>query len=155
FLFDCTYCTQNDFQQINVDYLDPTGTGTPVILDTVYVDIRPISHWVEAWSARDNDQGTGDLDAGSPSDPDREYRPSNLVRVAGWGYFKNALDTQPTPPSNASVTIAVHGFSVSRENGLSSFIPQYTKRFYWTGNPVLPVQNTDKGPAYMVGVIWK
>jgi hypothetical protein len=77
------------------------------------------------------------------------------VRVSGWGYYKTALDTNPTPPSNASVTMAVHGFSVSRDNALSSFIPQYTKRLYWTGNPVFPVQQTDKGPAYMVGVIWK
>jgi hypothetical protein len=102
------------------------------ILDHLDVDLRPFSNWVGAYTARD---------AQNSDVPNQVLQP-----VPNW---------QNNIPSNSSVNVLVHGFNVSANDALTGFIPTYTKRLYWTSYPVLPSQNTDKGPAYTVGILWK
>jgi hypothetical protein len=134
-LFRCFGCPKDPTRTLSIVVRDKSLLGSSTDGDTVNVDIRPIKDWVGAYSARESD----------PPDP-------VMAPVNGWS---NSL------PSNANVTVLVHGFAVSEDNGLTSFIPKYVKRLYWSGHQVLPAQNypgTDQTYAnatvYTVGLLW-
>jgi hypothetical protein len=133
-LFRCRSCQVDQSRMLSIKTvsrldLSPDGIPTATEQPGVKVDIRPMSQWVGAYSARASD----------PPDP-------QLAPVAGWS---NTL------PSSANVTVLVHGFKVSESNALKSFIPRYAKRLYWSGHQILPVQKDQSGrAAYTVGILW-
>ncbi len=134
-LFRCMACPKDITRTMSIQVRDKSLLGSSTDGETVKVDIRPIKDWVGAYSARGSD----------PPNP-------TMDPVSGWS---NTL------PSNANVTVLVHGFNVSEDNALNSFIPNYVKRLYWSAHPVLPAQNypgTDENypgaKVYTVGLLW-
>jgi hypothetical protein len=134
-LFRCLECPKDITRTMSILVKDKSILGSSTESEVVNVDIRPIKDWVGAFSARESDP------------PDR-----TVSSVDGWS---NQL------PSNANVTVLVHGFKVSEDNALTSFIPKYVKRLYWSGHQVLPAQNyqgTNEdypgATVYTVGLLW-
>jgi hypothetical protein len=130
FLFRCDSCGEtfgSDERKFVLAVDTPTG---PVTLDEVKLDIRKFQHWVSAYTARQP----------------RTDRPRHVLEaVNGWA---------PLPADRTSVegiTLVVHGFAVSHDGALNSFIPQAAKRLYWAGHPILEGQ---PNRHHVVGLTW-
>ncbi|MGC1829122.1 MAG: alpha/beta hydrolase [Candidatus Acidiferrales bacterium] len=140
-LFSCLSCAidATETRELKVVLSQP---GQPdQTIDDVPVDIRPIGSWVAVFSAREQDPP-----------------PPTPVQVPYWNNgWPNGI------PQNANVTVIVHGYDVSENDALtqastagqSPFVPALTKRMYWTGFPMLPVQMVGNNPAYTIGFVWK
>jgi hypothetical protein len=129
-LFSCRACAQDDSRQLQVVLSQPGKADQ--IIDYVPVDIRPVQNWVGLYSARAGSFG------GNP--------PVNPVAEDGW---TNQI------PTNANVTVLVHGFSVTDDDMRNYNLPRWTKRFYWTEHPMFPFQLLANGKkAYTFGFSW-
>jgi hypothetical protein len=123
-LMSCITCAQDSSWILQSVLVSPSGTRT--VLDQVPVDIRPLQKWMTIETVRN----------GSDAKP----MPYPTVE-SGW---------MDIPASAQNLVLLVHGFDVTDSDATTTFMPQWFKRLYWTGHPVLLAQNNTQ----TVGLTW-
>ncbi|HVI06841.1 MAG TPA: Ig-like domain-containing protein [Candidatus Binatia bacterium] len=123
-LISCNSCAQDSTWKLQVFLVASNGTRT--VLDSVPVDFRPLANWMTIESVR----------FGSSPEP-----LSYPQLESGW---------MDIPQAAQNLVVLVHGFSVTDSNATSSFMPEWFKRLYWAGHPVLLAQNNTQ----TVGLSW-
>ncbi len=100
--------------------------GTTEVLDQVPVDMRPLQNWMTLETVRN----------GSANTPQ-----SYPILESGW---------EDIPTAAQRLVVLVHGFKVSETDATTGFMPDWFKRLYWSGHPVLLAQNN----AHTIGYLW-
>ena len=124
-IMSCKSCSQDVTWMLQTVLVSSTGS---MVLDQVPIDIRPLQNWMSVYSTRSG--GEVIPPPGTPS------------LLSGWTQI---------PSTAAKLNILVHGYSVSEQDATTTFFPQWFKRLYWAGQPMILPQ---KGSPHTVGFSW-
>lgn len=109
----------------------PRGAPAAIQTDAAQIEVKPIEKWITVYSVR----RIGAEEEVSPV----------AYPVSGWAII---------PTDVKRITAIVHGFHVSDNCAKKHFIPEYFRKLYWAGHPVLERQSIDGGKAHAVGISW-
>ena len=112
--------------------------GTVALLSEAPVDFRPLNQWMTVETTR-----SGNIQPFA-------YPKLQTPQVCPSGTTCPGILWAPIPDSATTLNVLVHGYNVSLTDALGSFFPEYFKRLYWAGMPVIMPQ----GKVQTVGLTW-
>lgn len=124
-IMSCKTCAQDSTWMLQTLLVSSSGT---TVLDQVPLDVRPLQNWMSVYSTRSQ---------GETIPP-----PGTSTLLSGWTQI---------PGTAAKLNILVHGYDVSEQDATTTFFPQWFKRLYWAGQPMILPQ---KGSPHTVGFSW-
>jgi transglutaminase-like putative cysteine protease len=144
FLFQCVTRVSDGTRscpasEMILSLFDPTAGSVAEVEKAISrrnVDIWPLKHWASIYTARRGTTKTVRMP---------------LLRKPDWADWQ-AL---PSAQSPKHFTILIHGFVVGVTEAETVFLPNYFKRLYWAGRPMMSVQSDDAtGHAHTIFVEW-